>query len=629
MSLSFQNDEYADDFWAPLFLAFRDITGQAPIDKVAYPGVYITPACFPNNTYDGRVFEACFSNLLSAQFRRLILDVYWDVSNQHFTLCPAQLPHLAANATEQADSSQQSTGVIAVAVPSSSGLSSLLGRRQGNQTTDIAPSNTTASSNTTTQRTATTTLSSAISTATSSAGSKLLQLGPYRCSDDLALDSLINILDGWIDSSSDHVRVRFITLQFNIHAAASPDDPDGAPRAPAMSELPSSDQMIGREFDDGKLGGYIYKPSDLAQDRRNLNASWFQVTTLSRLPVTGYYDITQQEDGSLETSNGWPSESYLLFNQFKRFLLTYGDVAPEMNAYNIRSDDRLFSANQTAHSREADVDMEGIVTSGCYYSDSTAEVDRVNNTWAVTALEQLSASNQSIIGNLTSCGLAPVLNFTLDGTAENSYRPYQDFTQATIFGWAPDEPRNASTKTKADGSDDQFRCVVLDSSDAYRGHWRVTNCQEKYRAACRIGGQPFDWTLSSSEGLYMDAPAVCPSGSELGMPRTALENTYLYQHILQDSQMQGGKSDRTGIWINLNSLDVQDCWVTSGPNGSCTYQSDQDERHSREVLIPTIAALIVLVLTALTVLVKCSVNRRTSRVRRMGPGGWEYEGVPS
>jgi hypothetical protein len=55
--------------------AYRDITGQAPIDKVAYPGVYITAACFPNNVYDGEVFESCISNLLSAQYRRFIFDI--------------------------------------------------------------------------------------------------------------------------------------------------------------------------------------------------------------------------------------------------------------------------------------------------------------------------------------------------------------------------------------------------------------------------------------------------------------------------------------------------------------------------------------------------------------------------
>ena len=610
-------------FWAPLFLAFRDITGQAPIDKVAYPGVYITPACFPNNTYDGRVFEACFSNLLSAQFRRLVLDLYWDVSNQRFTLCPAELPHLAANATQQEDLLPP-TRVTDMVVSSQSTTDSELAKRQESRTT-VGDSPT----NTTSEKTATTTLSSPISTSTSKAGSELLQLGPYQCSDDLSLDSLFNILEGWIDSSSDQVRVRFITLQFNIHAAADPDDPDGVPQTPAASELPKSNQLVGRQFDEHKLGGYIYKPSDLAQDRRNLNASWFQVTALDRLPITGYYEITQKEDGSLETSNGWPSEGYLLFNQFKRFLLSYGDVTPEMNAYDVGKDERLFSVNETVRLRESGVSRDGAVTSGCYYSDATTEVETVNNTWAATAVEQYSGSPQTIIDNITSCGLAPLLNFTLDATAHTSYRPYQNFTQGTIFGWAPGEPRNASSHPSKSGSDDQFRCVVLDPSDAYQGHWRVTSCQEKHQAACRVGGQPFNWRVSPVEELYMDSPSVCPSGSELGMPRTALENTYLYKHILQDAQTQRGKSSRDGVWINLNALDVQDCWVTSGPNGACTYQNDQNERHDREVLIPTIAALIILVLTVLTIVVKCNVNRRNSRVRRMGPGGWEYEGVPS
>ena len=586
--------------------------------------MYITPACFPNNIYDGHVFEKCFSNLLSAHFRRFIVDVYWDVSNQKFTLCPAELPHLAANATQQQDN-LPTTGLSGMVVPSAEPTGSVLSKRQENGTVSIA-----GPSNTTTEAPATTTLSSAVSTSTSDSGSQLLQLGPYQCSDDLTLDSLIDILEGWIDWSADQIRTRFVTLEFNIHAAAPPDDPDGVPRRPAASELPRGKQLLGGQIDEKNLDGFVYKPSDLAGDRRNLNVSWFQVTTQARLPVTGYYDITRKPDSNLETSNGWPSELFLLFTQYKRLLLTYGSVAPEMDEYDFQSEyGFFFPANQTTRLREADINAQGLVTSGCYYSDSTTEVDRVNNTWALTSIDEYSGPSRSTLGNLTSCGLAPTLNFTLNGTADTNYLLYQNFTQGTIFGWAPGEPRNASMTSNTEESDDQFRCVVLDSSDAYRGHWRVTNCQEKYRSACRVGGSPFQWRLSSSEELYTNAPSVCPSGSELGMPRTALENRYLYEHILQDLETQRKKSFRNGVWINLNSLDVQDCWVTSGPNGSCSYQNDQNERHDREVLIPTIAALIVLILTALTIVVKCNVNRRNSRVRRMGPGGWEYEGVPS
>ena len=510
----------------------------------------------------------------------------------------------------------------------SSTTNSELVRRQDNTTANIEPPS--ASGTTTaTPDTATTTLSSAIATVTGKSGSQMMQLGPYQCSDDLSLDNLINILKGWINLSSDPIRARFIILQLNIHATADPDDPAGVPQTPTSSELPSSGELVGSRFDAQNLGGYIYKPSDLVGDRANLNASWFSVSAQNRLPVIGYYELNEQGD-HLATSNGWPSEAFLLFNQYKRLLLTYDVVSPEMSGYDVEGDsDWAFPSNRTKFSRDPDVNAQGLVTSGCYYSDSEMSVAGINNSWAITNVEDYSGPPQLYLQNLTSCGFGPILNFTLNKTADADYQIYQNFTQGTLFGWAPGEPRNASTTSDLDGPEDQYRCVVLDSSNTYRGHWRSANCQEKYRMACRVGGAPFDWTLSSSEVPYMNVVGACPDGSEPGIPRTGLESTYLYEHILRDLERQDTDSFREGVWINLNSLDVQNCWITTGPNGSCTYSSDAQERHNREVLIPSIAALIVLILTVLTILVKCSVNRRKSRVRRMGPGGWEYEGVPS
>ena len=433
MSLSYQNDEKPDDFWAPLFLAYRDITGQAPIDKVAYPGVHITPACFPNNVYDGLVFQSCFSNLLSAQYRRFIIDVYWDVSSRDFTLCPAELPRQASN-TSQETVSPPTTALASVVVPSAS-----LAPRQQNRTVSIsAPSNTTTEA-------ATTTLSSAISTKTSETGSQLLQLGPYLCSDDLTLGSLFSILNGYIQATSDEVRGRFATLQFNLHAAAPPDDPDGLPETPTSSELPRGSERLDSQVNDN-LGGYIYTPGDLARDRSNLNVSWFQVTTESRLPVTNYYDVTQKDDGVWETSNGWPSELFLVFNRFKMFLLTYGTISPEMQRYDFSEDVRhFFLANETTRLLDFEASAQGTVTSGCYYTESSTDVTRVNNTWARASIDALPQEPDQLLGNLTSCGLGPILNFTLNGTADESYQTYQAFAQAAIFGWAPGEPRNSST----------------------------------------------------------------------------------------------------------------------------------------------------------------------------------------
>lgn len=601
--------------------AYRDITGAAPIDKVAYPGVYITPACFPNNVYDGNVFEACLSDLLSAQYRRLIFDLYWDASNRDFTLCPAELPQYQypGNATSTA------AMTAAVLVSSSSKADSQLEKRQ----TASDAITTTFSSNTTTSETASTTLSSAISTTTSESGAELLQLGPYQCSDNLNLASLLEILGDYFDYTSRAIQARFHILQVNLHAAAAPDDSNGLPQIPSSAGLPIGDELMGNRFSQSSRG-YMYKPSDLEEERDNLNASWLQVSTESRLPVLEYYDIVENAEGKLQTSNGWPSENYLLFNQYKRFMLSYGQIASEMVDYDFRGDDRVFLQNETTLWRNVDTNAAGLVTSGCYYSDTSKSVETVSNSWALTTINQDLRQPSSVLQNLTSCGLGPVLNQTLnDQTAASNYQAYQDVTQGTIFGWASGEPRNSSTVSGSREVMEQFRCVVIDSSDASRGHWRVVNCQQRRRVACRIGGQPFNWRLSPSEVRFGEAPDICQDGTEFGMPRTALENRYLYEHILSDLETQPEKSFRDGVWINLNSLDNTDCWVTSGPNGSCSYQRDEDALRDSQILIPTIAALIVFILTALTILVKCNVNRINSRARRMGPGGWEYEGVPS
>ena len=70
---------------------------------------------------------------------------------------------------------------------------------------------------------------------------------------------------------------------------------------------------------------------------------------------------------------------------------------------------------------------------------------------------------------------------------------------------------------------------------------------------------------------------------------------------------------------------------TAGINGTCPYQARSDQNKTRVVVVPTVAAVIIFVLAALTFFVKCAANRREGKRgrRRRQLGGWEYEGVPS
>jgi hypothetical protein len=93
--------------------------------------------------------------------------------------------------------------------------------------------------------------------------------------------------------------------------------------------------------------------------------------------------------------------------------------------------------------------------------------------------------------------------------------------------------------------------------------------------------------------------------------------------------LSSSDGESSGIWANFNSLDVQACWVTGGPNATCPYYEDEDADERRQIVIPTVAAIIVLIITALTLFVKCNANRRNSRRKKRVIEGWEYEGVPS
>jgi hypothetical protein len=137
--------------------------------------------------------------------------------------------------------------------------------------------------------------------------------------------------------------------------------------------------------------------------------------------------------------------------------------------------------------------------------------------------------------------------------------------------------------------------------------------------------------LSDDSVPFSGADATCQADSSFAAPRTGLENTYLYEHIhsLPEASRSGLSGDDSGVWLDFNSLDVEDCWVTTGPNGTCPYSVDEEALWQRTAQIPVIAALVVLVLSALTLFVKRNKNHRNSRRIIRGEGGWDYEGVPS
>jgi hypothetical protein len=164
------------------------------------------------------------------------------------------------------------------------------------------------------------------------------------------------------------------------------------------------------------------------------------------------------------------------------------------------------------------------------------------------------------------------------------------------------------------------------------GRWHVVDCGGKKKVACQVGGNPYAWVVSRREVGYEGGEGACEEeGGVFSVPHVAVENAYLMEVVRRAVVSEEG-GDGASVLLNLNSMDVADCWVAE-VNGTCPYQPPSDLTQTRIVVVPTVAAVIIFVCAALTFFVKCAANRREGkrgarRMRRMREG-LEYEGVPS
>lgn len=382
------------------------------------------------------------------------------------------------------------------------------------------------------------------------------------------------------------------------------------------------------------LASYLYTPAQLREDRANLNESWFSydVDVDSRLkPALTYLQPSTNSDGVMFTLDGWPSEGVLEFGpEHLRLLASFGRVDAQMTAYDTQADNSILFPEGTFQSiQNITLSDSGNVTNGCFFNQSIDYLTgSTNSAWAMSSNFPIeSTASSPAVSNITACGISPLLNQTLSGTADVSYEPYQAISYSSIWSWADNEPRNITNKA---GNAAYMRCATMRGST--HGRWVLTDCTERHRAACRGGDNaPFQWSISDSEDSYTDSNSICPPDSSFDAPRTALENHYLYAALqARASEYPEDFDQDTIVWVNFNSLDVMDCWVV-GVSANCPYNLEANQDQNRLVIIPTVAAVIVFVLAVLTVFVKCAGNRQSSRKtrRRRMQEGWEYEGVPS
>lgn len=595
------------------------------------PAVSLTEACFSRGVYEDSAARRCLSNLLAVGFKRFIVDLYWDVGRALWSLCPVEIP-------ESASSDDDATMGI-VSSTSDADFSSVMmstGSLQPRQATALSTSALT--SPTPNSSSTSSVLASGVSASPTAqgTGSGIVQTGSYRCSSSLNVSSISSLVADYLDDTGDTINASLIYLIFNIHAAASNSTSSVTASAPAASQLPTANTTLSNVLS-ADLASYLYTPTQLREDRANLNDSWFGYDTSADTglkPALPYLQAVTV-DGVESTESGWPSEGVLEFGpDHLRLLASFGRVDAQMADYDTQSDNSILFPEGTFESlQNLAFSDSGSVTNGCFFdNDVNYLTGSTNSSWALsstfpTTSTQSLNSTSPYISNMTACGVSPLLNQSLSETADVSYEPYQTVSYGSIWSWADSEPRNITNDV---GNALYLRCATMRAST--HGRWVLTDCTEQHHAACRAGGdRPYDWRISDSKESYTDTDSICPDGSSFDAPRTALENRYLFAALQTRANEDSGDFDGdASVWVNFNSLDVTDCWVV-GVSQTCPYNLAANQDENRLVVVPTVAAVIVFVCTVLTLFVKCAGNRQSSRKsrRRTMQEGWEYEGVPS
>lgn len=619
--------------WSIATLSERDLSLKVPINLVTVPGVSLRQGCFGHNVFDSTAAVTCFSNLLATGFRRFEWDLFWDPSRRVWSFCPFQMPQSESggvtNTTQVLFNSTTVTVTNAVISPRSLGrptINEQIYKRQDSTaalTSDQSAAGKTATLDPSLAGTVTAQATTTSAPAPATATGELIQNGNYSCSPSMDFPILAAVLAKYFESTSNTLDAFLTYLTLNLHVAAlSTSEPAESLNTTA---LPNPQEVVSVLLG-VNLTSYLYTPSQLVHERADVNSSWFGSSS-SAEPLAEFYNLTQNKD-SASTDNGWPNEIYVEFEQQHRLLVEFGQIDPQMSAYDQSADAGVIFPSDYLRADVPDVTFgaNGILESGCIYDQNDLTLAGNNNSWSSFSLTQFTATQRGFsdgpiteVANLTSCGISPFLNTTLfNTTADQDVSLYSDFIRSTTWAWQYGEPRNVSSN---EDDSSRVRCAAMDRS--LNGRWVVDDCTEKHFAACRVNGDPYTWRISSTRATYTSSNDICDDDQSFSVPYTALDNRHLFHQMLQEVQ-----DDL--IWMNFNSLDYGDCWVV-GVNQTCPYRSRVTTDNSRKVVVPTVAAVIVFVIAALTIFVKCAANRQTSRRRRRRrlDSSWEYEGVPS
>ncbi|CCH41448.1 putative secreted protein [Wickerhamomyces ciferrii] len=413
----------------------------------------------------------------------------------------------------------------------------------------------------------------------------------YKCDNVLTLQGLIDVVFRFTSETDTNLSANLILLMFNTHGLLK----KSSSNSQNNDNITYSNNNTLSQILQSTFSYKLYTPSALTADRF----------------VNRTYNSEEQ------SNDGFPTVSHFLFTDKRRVVSTiWQDNLPSNTTYNLTSDYNIVFPQSDLNSSFTSLNNTVV--------PSTEEefINTANGNWRFAYDDDNTKFNNGSIRHLIDWGYSPILNSAVLESSDIA-----SIFNTSLWSWDSAEPleENIAKEINKDSdntrnSQTAYKCAALSSTG-----WKVENCYDSKYVACRKQSRAFEWELSLDKQTYFNAEDVCPDNTNFSVPRTALQQYSLVNYLKT-------LPENHSIWIDMNSISINDCWVTGGPNSNCPYQKVTNERNFAEMLTPASVFCLVIFLGMILLRLKrvpVQDNRKHWKKLLQQNKENEYEGVPS
>lgn len=264
------------------------------------------------------------------------------------------------------------------------------------------------------------------------------------------------------------------------------------------------------------------------------------------------------------------------------------------------------------------------------YQDPAGTVSQTN----------LSSTSNWNFKSSSSSDLHEIQRFLVDGdsvilnTNHSMFHHFDNLTwlwnldlTASSETHAPDPaiPLQILNASNAENGGKSFRCAVIYESGLF-----VENCYQAHFVACQSKLNNGTWVIDMKRRNYFDARLACGDDLDdtrytLGMPKQPRQLVTLIQSI-------NSLAVKEPVWVDLNCIFAQDCWIYGGPDAFCPFKNPEQNKKFIRMLSP-IAIFIIFIFSLIMVSnshkVPIQKNRKYWKKLISDYAEEEYEGVPA